>query len=76
MTKTSSIEKNKKRRLLAKRFQAKRERLKAQARDENVSPEERFQAQLKSPSCRAIPRRHASATAARSPAARGATTAS
>ncbi len=47
MAKTSSIEKNKKRRLLAKRFQAKRERLKVQARDENVSPEERFQAQLK-----------------------------
>jgi small subunit ribosomal protein S14 len=47
MAKTSSIEKNKKRRLLAKRFQAKRERLKVVARDQNVSPEDRFQAQLK-----------------------------
>ena len=47
MAKTSSIEKNKRRRKLAARYAGKRARLKAVARDEKLSLEERFQAQLK-----------------------------
>jgi small subunit ribosomal protein S14 len=47
MAKTSQIEKNRKRRRLAAQYSAKRQKLKAIARDENVSLEERFQAQLK-----------------------------
>jgi small subunit ribosomal protein S14 len=47
MAKTSSIEKNKKRQKLAKQFSAKRAALKAQSRDKNLSPEQRFTAQLK-----------------------------
>lgn len=47
MAKTSVIERNKKRELLAKRYAAKRNRLKAQARNERLSPEERFAARLK-----------------------------
>ena len=47
MAKTSSIERNNKRVRLAKRYAAKRPALKAQAIDENLSPEERFNARLK-----------------------------
>jgi len=47
MAKTSIVERNKKRERMAERFRAKRERLKAQARNEKLSPEERFAAQLK-----------------------------
>ena len=47
MAKTSSIEKNKKRQKLAKQFSAKRAALKTQSRDKNLSPEQRFTAQLK-----------------------------
>jgi small subunit ribosomal protein S14 len=47
MAKTSSIEKNKRRAALAKRFAAKRKRLKAIADDMALTPEERFAARLK-----------------------------
>ena len=47
MAKTSSIEKNKRRQKLAKRFEAKRKRLKAVASDLTLTPEERFAARLK-----------------------------
>jgi small subunit ribosomal protein S14 len=47
MAKTSSVEKNKARRKLVKRFAAKRAALKAIARDRLLPPEERFQAYLK-----------------------------
>ena len=47
MAKTSSVEKNKRRMKLARRFQAKRARLKAIADDMNVDQEERFAARLK-----------------------------
>src|SRR5438045_9238254 len=47
MAKKSSIEKNNRRALLAKRYNPRRERLKAIARDRNAAPEERFEAQLK-----------------------------
>jgi small subunit ribosomal protein S14 len=47
MAKKSSIEKNERRRKLAAQYAAKRTRLKEIARDENLSLEERFQAQLK-----------------------------
>jgi small subunit ribosomal protein S14 len=47
MAKTSSIEKNKRRQKLAKRFDARRKRLKAVANDMNLTPEERFAARLK-----------------------------
>ncbi len=47
MAKTSAIEKNNRRRKLAKRYAAKRERLKAIARDQALPIEERFAAQLK-----------------------------
>jgi len=47
MAKTSSIERNKKRERLAQKFAAKRAILKAQAKDESLSMEERFQAHLK-----------------------------
>ncbi len=47
MAKKSAIEKNKRRRKLVKRFEAKRARLKAIQRDPNVSREERFRATLK-----------------------------
>jgi len=47
MAKTSSIEKNKRRQKLAKRFDVKRKRLKAVANDMNLTPEERFAARLK-----------------------------
>ena len=47
MAKTSAINRNKKRRKLAQRYAAKRERLRAIARDRSLPPEERFQAFLR-----------------------------
>jgi small subunit ribosomal protein S14 len=47
MAKKSAIERNKKRTRLAKKFAAKREALKAQAKDQSLSPEERFNARIK-----------------------------
>ncbi|HEY9079040.1 30S ribosomal protein S14 [Magnetovibrio sp.] len=47
MAKKSSIERNQKRERLVKKFAAKRARLKAMTKDESLSLEERFQAQLK-----------------------------
>jgi small subunit ribosomal protein S14 len=47
MAKTSSIEKNNRRRKLTKKFAAKRARLKAIAYDKERPLEERFEAQLK-----------------------------
>ena len=47
MAKKSSIEKNKHRRRLVKKFAGKRERLLATANDETKSMEERFEARLK-----------------------------
>ena len=47
MAKTSSIEKNNRRRKLSKQYEAKRAKLKATTKDQSVSMEERFAAQLK-----------------------------
>jgi len=47
MAKTSSIEKNKRRARLTKQYAARRSKLRAIARDRNVSMEERFAATLK-----------------------------
>ena len=47
MAKASVVERNKKRQRLVAEYAAKRKVLKAKARDENISPEERFQARLK-----------------------------
>jgi small subunit ribosomal protein S14 len=47
MAKTSSIEKNNRRRRMAKKFAGKRARLKAVAYDKKLPLEERFEAQLK-----------------------------
>lgn len=47
MAKKSAVEKNKRRRKLVKQYAAKRAALLAQARDSDLSPEERFQARLK-----------------------------
>ena len=47
MAKTSSIEKNNRRKKLSKQFAAKRAKLKALSKDQSVSMEERFSAQLK-----------------------------
>jgi small subunit ribosomal protein S14 len=47
MAKTSSIEKNNRRRRMAKRFAGKRSRLKAAARDRSKPLEERFAATIK-----------------------------
>ena len=47
MAKTSSVERNIKRERLAKKYAAKRARLKVLAKDETLSMEERFQARLK-----------------------------
>src|SRR5204862_7386123 len=47
VAKKSSIEKNNRRAQLAKRYNPRRGRLKAIARDRNAAPEERFEAQLK-----------------------------
>jgi small subunit ribosomal protein S14 len=47
MAKTSAVEKNKRRRRLAKKYGAKRTKLKAIARDQSLPVEERFAARLK-----------------------------
>ena len=47
MAKTSSIEKNNRRKKLSKQFAGKRAKLKALTKDQSVSMEERFGAQLK-----------------------------
>jgi small subunit ribosomal protein S14 len=47
MAKKGAIETNKRRERMAKKFAAKRNRLKAIANDESLSMEERFQARLK-----------------------------
>jgi small subunit ribosomal protein S14 len=47
MAKTSSVEKNEKRRRMTKQFAAKRKRLKAITQDKKISMEERFAAQMK-----------------------------
>jgi len=47
MAKKSAVEKNRRRAKLVQRYAAKRARLKALARDESVSAEERFNARLK-----------------------------
>jgi small subunit ribosomal protein S14 len=47
MAKKSSINKNERRRKMAKGAAPKRARLKALARDKNATPEDRFEAQLK-----------------------------
>jgi small subunit ribosomal protein S14 len=47
MAKTSSIERNKKRERLAKKYAARRAKLRAQALDEALPLEERFDARLK-----------------------------
>ncbi len=47
MAKTSAIEKNKKRARLIKKFATRRTKLKAMAKDQSLSPEERFTARLK-----------------------------
>ena len=47
MAKTSMIERDKKRRRLAKKYEARRARLKAIAKDESYPAEERFAARLK-----------------------------
>jgi small subunit ribosomal protein S14 len=47
MAKKSSVEKNERRRKLAKSVAGRRSRLKAMARDRRAAPEERFAAQLK-----------------------------
>ena len=47
MAKTSSVERNKKRERMAKKYAAKRARLKAAAKDDSLSMDERFQARLK-----------------------------
>lgn len=47
MAKKSAVEKNKKRRQMAKRYADRRTALKAIARDRSAPPEERFQANLK-----------------------------
>ena len=47
MAKKSQIERNEKRRRLAKKFTARRAKLKALAKDKPLSPEDRFNARLK-----------------------------
>lgn len=47
MAKKSAVNRNEKRKALAKRFAARRARLKAVATDENLPLEERFEARLK-----------------------------
>jgi small subunit ribosomal protein S14 len=47
MAKTSSIDKNRKRTALVKRYSAKRARLKALTADKSLPPEDRFNARLK-----------------------------
>ena len=47
MAKTSSVEKNNRRRKMVKQYADKRAKLKAMAVDDRLSPEERFGARLK-----------------------------
>jgi small subunit ribosomal protein S14 len=47
MAKTSSIEKNNRRKKLSKQYEAKRAKLKATTKDQSVTMEDRFAAQLK-----------------------------
>lgn len=47
MAKTSSIKKNLRRERMAKKYQGRRDRLKALANDLNIAPEERFKARIK-----------------------------
>ena len=47
MAKKSSIAKNKRRMRMAEQYAAKREQLKAMAKDTSLTPEERFRARLK-----------------------------
>jgi small subunit ribosomal protein S14 len=47
MAKTSSVEKNNRRRAMAKQYEGKRKRLKAIAMDKKIGTEERFAARLK-----------------------------
>jgi len=47
MAKKSAIEKNNKRMRMVAKFASKRARLKAMAKDESLSPEDRFEARLK-----------------------------
>ena len=47
MAKTSAVERDKKRAHLVKKYAAKRDALKAQAKDESLSPEDRFTARIK-----------------------------
>jgi len=47
MAKKSAVERDKKRVKLAKQYEGRRERLKAAAKDPELSPEERFNARLK-----------------------------
>ena len=47
MAKKSSVERNKKRERLAKQYASRRARLKATAKDDSLSAEERFEARLK-----------------------------
>ena len=65
MAKTSSVEKNNRRRKMAKQYAGKRARLKAIAQNKSATMEERFEASSSWPSCRAIRRPRAFATAAR-----------
>jgi small subunit ribosomal protein S14 len=47
MAKTSSVERNKQRAKLVKKYAARRAKLKAMTRDQKLAPEERFAAHLK-----------------------------
>lgn len=47
MAKKSAVERDKKRTRLAQKYASKRARLKAEAKDPNLSPEDRFNARLK-----------------------------
>ena len=47
MAKTSSVEKNRRREALVKKYAAKRAKLKAMTVDDKLSPEERFAARIK-----------------------------
>jgi len=47
MAKKSAIERNEKRRRMAKRFDARRKKLKAMSKDRKLSPEDRYSARMK-----------------------------
>ncbi len=76
MAKKSSIENNKRRQRLVKKFAGRRERLLTVANDDSKGMDERFEARLKLAACRATAPRHAFATAAKCPAGRAPSTAS